>query len=146
VAARQRSWLIGSLAAFVLAMVSPYLCSHSPAGEAVGTEPTVTQPTVPTTLTAAQSWNYPGDTKTVRFQVAYTGSDSQGDEFLDPKQDDTTGLVAVVFGENVASFGSHPIALYGGQTFAMTGKTSSYDGHPQIIVSSPSQIVLSTNG
>ncbi len=139
-------WLIGSLGFFAATMVGLYLYSHSPAGEAVRTEPTVPTTHQQSHLTAGQTWDHIGNTTTVRFHVSYTGSDSQGDEFLDPLQDYTSGFVVVVFSEYLSEFQPDPAQEFEGRTVDVTGTISKYDGHPQIVVSSPSQLSLAPGG
>lgn len=139
-------WLIGSLVLFTASMVFLYLYSHSPAGEAVRTEPTGATEQHQSGLTAAQAWDHIGDKETVRFHVGYTASDNEGDEFLDQLQDYTSGFVVVVFRENTSAFQVDPVQAFGGRTVDVTGTISEYKGHPQVIVSSPSQISLAPGG
>ena len=52
--------------------------------------------------------------------------------------------MVVVFSENIDKFQTDPIEAFGGRTVDVTGTIESYAGHPQIIVTLPSQISVAS--
>ncbi len=103
-------------------------------GHKNGSAPVATKSSSVTPLTAAQAWSHIGDTATVEYRVAYTATDSAGDEFLNEDKSYLDGFTAVVFQGELGYFASDPIATYGGQTIDVTGQIQSYEGHPEILV------------
>ncbi len=93
-------------------------------------------------ITGAQAWNYVGQTKTVRYYVAYTGSSSAGTEFLDQKVHYTNGFITTIFASGVANFPTEPAQAYYGHTIDVTGTISIHSNYVEIIASSPSQIQI----
>src|SRR5450631_3921268 len=95
------------------------------------------------TLTADQAWNHIGDS-TIQYQVSYATTDNGGDEFLNQKQVYLSGFTAVIFSSNLLAFPNDPEATYDGATIDVTGTIQSYEGHPEIVVSNPSQIAMAS--
>lgn len=93
-------------------------------------------------LSPSESGKHIGEVKTVKFRVASTGSSSSGTEFLNAYSNYLDGFTAVVFSEDVFKFTSDPISTYSGREVLVTGTISTYQGRPQIIIRSPSQIRL----
>lgn len=97
-------------------------------------------------LTADQAWNHIGDSATVQYQVGYATTDSQGDEFLNQDRSYLSGFTAVIYRDSLGTFSSDPIETYAGATIEVSGLIQSYEGHPEIVVSGPSQIILTGTG
>jgi DNA/RNA endonuclease YhcR with UshA esterase domain len=111
-----------------------------------------TEPT-PQWLTARNqvvSWtqtsNYVGQYLTVEGTVVYTFVDSRGDNFLDFHNPYQGYFAVVIFSSDTGSFRCSPASFYLNKDVRVTGIISMYNGSPQIIVNSPSQIEVAYIG
>jgi len=80
--------------------------------------------------------------RTVDYSVGYPLRTSAGDEFLNEKTDYLTGFTTVVFRSDQGNFSVDPIDAYGGREIEVKGTVTTYEGHPEIIVTDPTQIRL----
>ena len=136
--ARQQKWLWASLAFLAVWMVVLYFYSH--AQHSAQSVNTTTTTSASTTLSAAQAWNAIGQEATVQFSVGYPYTSTAGDEFLNEKQNYLSGFTAVIYRSELSNFQTDPVTEYGNSTVDVTGTITQYEGHPEIIVSEPSQI------
>lgn len=91
-------------------------------------------------LTAQEAMNSVGKTTCVEF---YIGNPSQfkGEVFLNEKADYTKGFQAVILADSLKNF-DDPVSQYRYKTIRVSGLIVQYDGHPGIIVSAPSDIIV----
>ncbi len=113
----------------------------------------VTSSKPPQWLTARNqvvSWtaasNYVGQYLTVEGTVVYTFVDSRGDTFLDFHNPYQGYFAGVIFAGDAGSFRCSPASFYLNKDVRITGAISPYNGSPQIIVNSPSQIEVAYMG
>ena len=93
-------------------------------------------------FTASQAWNEIGQSGCIEFNVGYTYVSSAGNAYLDQYANYSTGIeVWIPAGY---SFGAGDTTKYANQTIRVTGVITSYEGAPQIEVTSPSQISLAS--
>ena len=91
-------------------------------------------------FTASQAWNEIGQSGCVRFNVGYTDISAAGNAYLDQFSDYSTGVEVWIPASY--SFGAGDTTKYANKTVRVTGIITSYEGAPQIEVTSPSQISL----
>jgi hypothetical protein len=91
-------------------------------------------------LTAQDAMNSVGKTACVEF---FVGNPSQfkGEVFLNEKSDYTKGFQAVILADSLKNF-SDPVSQYRSKTIRVSGLIVEYDGHPGIIVDTPSDITV----
>ena len=91
-------------------------------------------------LTSRQAMTSVGQTACVEF---FVGNPSQfkGEVFLNEMSDYTKGFQAVILSDSVANF-NDPVSQYRAKTIRVSGLIVEYDGHPGIIVKSPSDITV----
>jgi hypothetical protein len=89
-------------------------------------------------LTSREAMSSVGTTACVEF---YVGNPSQfkGEVFLNEIADYTKGFQAVIQPDSVDNF-DNPLSKYRYRTIRVTGLIVEYDGHPGIVVKSPSDI------
>ena len=92
-------------------------------------------------LTSVETWKHIGEVRTVRYYVGYPFRSSKGNVFLNEKQDYKTGFTTVIFSTMAPTFGD-PVHKFGYQTIEVTGLIKMYEGHPEIIVNIPGEIVI----
>ena len=88
--------------------------------------------------TSDEAWNNIGATGCVIYHVASPYRSSEGDVFLNEKHNYSTGFVGVVFRSSGANAGAE--TSWGNKTIEVSGQISLYEGHPQIVVESNSQV------
>lgn len=89
-------------------------------------------------FTASQAWKEIGQSGCVQFSVGYTDISAAGNAYLDQYSDYSAGVgVWIPAGY---SFGASDTTKYANKTIRVTGVITSYEGAPQIEVTSPSQI------
>jgi hypothetical protein len=99
-------------------------------------------PTPPTACISAQdAWNNIGQYKCVEYFVGNPFRSSKGNVFLNELSDYKRGFSAVIMAFSTSSFGD-PISKYGNKTIRVTGLIQTYEGHPEIIVNNPANIIL----
>lgn len=106
--------------------------------------PSTTTSVTPTTtscITAQEAYNEIGQTACVEYTVGYATESGSGNVFLDEYTDYTRGFTVTIYSEDVSKF-NNPVSEYQGQTIDVTGTIAPYEGHPEIIVSDPSQITV----
>lgn len=91
-------------------------------------------------LTSRQAMTSVGQTACVEF---FVGNPSQfkGEVFLNEMSDYTKGFQAVILSDSLANF-KDPVSQYRAKTIRVSGLIVEYDGHPGIIVKSPSDITV----
>ncbi len=94
----------------------------------------------PKVISASEAWNAIGQQATVQYFVGYPYTSSAGNEFLNQEQNYLSGFTAVVYSDDISNFATDPLAEYGNTTVDVTGTITQYGGHPEMIVSKPSQI------
>jgi hypothetical protein len=97
----------------------------------------------PRVITAAEAPSFLGETKTVRFHVGYTYTDSDGTEFLDQYQNYSSGFIVTIFASDLAHFSVDPASTYGGDTVDVTGTISTYNGYCEIL--NPTSIAVASD-
>ena len=92
-------------------------------------------------LAPDEAWKHIGEVRTVRYHVGNPYRSARGNVFLNEKQDYKTGFTTVIFATIAPTFGD-PVGKYGYHTIEVTGLIRMYEGHPEIIVNIPAEIVL----
>lgn len=137
-----KNWAIGVLVVIVL--VVGYLALKKPAA----TSPTPTNLPVGSTtvsgscLTTQEAWNHIGETACVQYHVASPYQSGKSNVFLNEKADYKNGFTVTIFSNSLSNFSGSPVSTYGNKTIQATGLLKMYQGHPEIIVNGPSQIVV----
>lgn len=104
--------------------------------------PPTYDPSSPTACISAQdAWNNIGKYKCVEYTVGNPFRSSKGNVFLNEFSDYKKGFTAVIMAYSTSSFGD-PISKYGYKTIRVTGLIQTYEGHPEIMVNNPANIVL----
>jgi hypothetical protein len=123
-------------------------CSVNSAPESGLLQPSQSETTIPSpqvkyapALTAEEVWKHIGEVRTVRYHVGNPYRSARGNVFLNEKQDYKTGFTTVIFATVAQTFGD-PAAKYGYRTIEVTGLIRMYEGHPEIIVNIPAEIVI----
>ena len=91
-------------------------------------------------LTSRQAMTSVGKSACVEF---FVGNPSQfkGEVFLNEMSDYTKGFQAVILSGSIAKF-DNPVSQYRAKTIRVSGLIVEYDGHPGIIVKTPSDITV----
>jgi len=92
-------------------------------------------------VTSQEAYNEIGNNACVEYYVGYATESRAGNVFLDEKTDYANGFSVTIYSGNVYKF-NNPVSTYNGQTIDVTGHIQQYQGHPEIIVSNPSQITI----
>ena len=97
----------------------------------------------------SEAKNHIGETVTVYGPVVrtkYASSSKGGPTFLDIglSHPDTNRMDVIIYAESRGNFSGAPENMYSGKTIFVTGKVKLYDGVPEIIVSSESQIQIAS--
>ena len=129
-----RAVVVALIVVLVILVIAHRVTNHSaPVASTSGTETS-------RCFTAAQAWNEIGKSGCVQFNVGYTDVSAAGNSYLDQYANYSTGVeVWIPAGY---SFGAGDTTEYANQTIRVTGVITSYEGAPQIEVTSPSQISL----
>ena len=123
-------------------MVHAWITRALPPDPTTTTINTAGLPATSKCFTASQAWNEIGQSGCVQFNVGYTDVSAAGNEYLDQYANYSTGVeVWIPAGY---SFGAGDTTEYANQTIRVTGVITSYEGAPQIEVTSPSQISLAS--
>jgi hypothetical protein len=93
-------------------------------------------------ITTKDAWGKIGKSATVEFYVSKAVETSAGSVFLDEKNDYANGFVAALLWRSRSAFRSDMVSYYEGKTIRVSGKVTRYAGHPQILLTQPSQISL----
>jgi len=93
-----------------------------------------------------QAANYVGQMKTVEGKIVYTYVSSKGNVFLDFRYPYQGYFYVVIFSSDVKNFPFSPAAFYLNKEVRVTGLIQMYQGSPEIIVHSPSQIEVAYMG
>jgi hypothetical protein len=91
-------------------------------------------------LTSIEAMNSVGKTTCVEFFVG-NASQYQGIVYLNEKADYIKGFQAVILADSAVNF-KDPVSQYRNKTIRVSGLIVEYDGHPGIIVKSPSDITV----
>jgi len=89
---------------------------------------------------------YGGQTRTVEGTIVYTFTSSKGNVFLDFRYPYQGYFYAVIFSSDVRNFAFNPASFYLNKEVRITGPIQLYQGSPEIIVHSPSQIEVAYMG
>jgi len=140
-----KNWVIGILVVMVLVLGYSVLNKNTtqiqPPAETGTAQPTQALPsTQADCLTAQEAWSHIGETACIEFTVENPYQSSKGNVFLNEKQNYKTGFTVFIPSNSVRNFNGNPVSLYGYKTIQVTGLLRMYQGHPEIIVNSPSQI------
>ena len=102
-------------------------------------------PSDPNVINWADAGKYVGQTKTVEGTVvrAYRSASAIFLDFHDPYQG---YFMAVIFKSDWANFKFQPEIFYKNKEVRVTGLIKTYQGSPEIIVSSPTQIEVANMG
>jgi DNA/RNA endonuclease YhcR with UshA esterase domain len=141
-----KNWIIGILVVIILLFGYSLLNKNNTRllPETERPPDQITQPTQTQNkcLTAQETWTHIGETTCVEFTVESPYQSSKGNVFLNEKQNYKTGFTVFIPSASVRNFNGNPVSLYGYKTIRVTGLLRTYQGHPEIIVNSPSQIVV----
>ncbi len=92
--------------------------------------------------TAEQSWDHIGEAGCVYYYVGSPFfSSNSNTSFLNERSDYRNGFTAVIFNSDLYKF-ADPVNDYGYKNIEVSGQLETYEGHPQIVVDGPSQIVI----
>jgi len=97
------------------------------------------QPAAPSCYTASQASAEEGNSGCVQF-TGYAYTSSSGQMYLDQSLSAPYGFSAYI--PAGSSFGSSLLSQYSGQNIDVTGSIVNYNGEPEIVVNSASQITL----
>jgi len=100
---------------------------------------TTPQPSTPSCYTAAQASAEEGNSGCVQF-TGYAYTSSSGQMYLDQSLSAPYGFSAYI--PAGSSFGPSLLNQYSGQNIDVTGSIVNYNGEPEIVVNSASQILL----
>ena len=108
---------------------------------------TAAQQEAPSAIPWQDAANYEGESVTIEGPVKgtmYADTSNGEPTFLNVGMDypDPGRFTVVIWGENRSVFPEAPEDLYAGQTIRVTGTVDSYEGVPQIEVTSPSDIEI----
>ena len=93
-----------------------------------------------------QAANYPGQSKTVEGTIVRTYASSKGTVFLDFHDPYQGYFEVTIFASDVKNFPFSPVSFYLNKEVRVTGTIELYQGAPEIIVHSPSQIEVACMG
>ena len=93
-----------------------------------------------------QASNYAGQLKTVEGTIVRTYTSSKGNVFLDFHDPYQGFFDAVIFSSDLTNFHFDPASFYLNKEVRITGTIQLYQGAPEIIVHSPSQIEVANIG
>jgi len=132
-------------AIFILLLLSIIGCSQQ---SSYTPPPTYTPPPPPydaspptACISSQDAWNNIGQYKCVEYFVGNPFRSSKGNVFLNELSDYKKGFSAVIMASSTSGFGD-PISKYGNKTIQVTGLIQTYEGHPEIIVNNPANIIL----
>ncbi len=94
----------------------------------------------------SQASNYVGQYVTVEGTVVYTFFSSTSTTFLDFHYPFQGYFHAIIFASDLSSFSFSPSSFYLNKDVRITGTIQLYNGDPEIVVSSPSQIEVAYMG
>jgi micrococcal nuclease len=136
-----KNWIIGGLAILVIFLGFSYLKNQNNDRNGVIPTPTAEVSTpISNCISASDAWNYIGEEKCVEYYVASPFRSGKGNVFLNEKRDYKNGFTVWIPSNSVNNFSGDPISEYGYKTIQVSGQIRMYQGHPEIIVNSPSQI------
>ena len=93
-----------------------------------------------------QASNYVGQSKTVEGKIVRTYASSKGNVFLDFHDPYQGYFEVTIFSSDVMNFPFSPVSFYLNKEVRVTGTIELYQGAPEIIVHSPSQIEVAYMG
>jgi micrococcal nuclease len=93
-----------------------------------------------------QAANYAGQSKTVEGKIVRTYASSKGNVFLDFHDPYQGYFEVTIFSSDVKNFPFSPVSFYLNKEVRVTGTIEMYQGAPEIIVHSPSQIEVAYMG
>jgi hypothetical protein len=93
-----------------------------------------------------QAANYVGQSKTVEGKIVRTYASSKGTVFLDFHDPYQGYFEVTIFSSDVKNFPFSPVSFYLNKEVRVTGTIELYQGAPEIIVHSPSQIEVAYMG
>ena len=129
-------------AIFVLLLSVSGCAQQSPQTSQTPYTPPAYDPAPPTACISAQdAWNNIGQYKCVEYSVGNPFRSSKGNVFLNELSDYKKGFSTVIMAYSTSSFGD-PISKYGNKTIRVTGLIQTYEGHPEIILNNPANIIL----
>ena len=102
--------------------------------------PSTPAPAAPSCFPAAQAASKEGQNGCIQFMVGYTYTSAKGEMYLDQYSDYTSGFSVWI--PSGYSFGPAALSQYANKTIDVTGQITSYNGAPEIEVTSASQIQL----
>jgi hypothetical protein len=93
-----------------------------------------------------QAANYIGQSKTVEGKIVRTYASTKGTVFLDFHDPYQGYFEVTIFASDVKNFPFSPVSFYLNKEVRVTGTIELYQGSPEIIVHSPSQIEVANMG
>jgi DNA/RNA endonuclease YhcR with UshA esterase domain len=94
----------------------------------------------------SQAASYSGQSKTVEGTIVYTFVSSKGNVFLDFHNPYQGYFSVIIFSSSVGNFKFQPASFYLNKEVRITGLIQMYQGAPEIIVNTPSQIEVANMG
>ena len=149
----KRVWIVLLVCLLLGAIAGCGASASTSSGGAPSQEPqpeyteTAAQQEAPSAIPWQDAASYDGESVTIEGPVAGTmyADTSNGDPtFLNVGTDypDPGRFTVVIWGEDRGAFSGAPEDLYAGQTIRVTGTVDSYEGVPQIAISSPDYIEI----
>ncbi len=92
-------------------------------------------------IDSQEAYNEYGKSTCVEYYVGFATTSKNGNVFLDEKTNYTSGFSVTIYSNNVSKF-NDPVTQYSNKTIDVSGTIAQYQGHPEIIVSDPSQISI----
>jgi len=132
----------------VTEMITETVTATPPSGPVI-TEPAKPKwlsPSDPNVINWADAGKYVGKTKTVEGTIVRTYRSSTNTIFLNFHDPYQGYFYAVIFASDLKSFPFKPEDFYRGKEVRITGLIKLYQGSPEIIVESPSQIEVANMG
>lgn len=115
--------------------------SNSSSPSSAPAQSAVSIPTSQTCITSQEAYSEIGQNTCVEYYVGYATESSNSNVFLDENTDYTNGFSVTIFSDSLSKF-SDPVGTYNGKTIDVSGTIKRYQGHPEIIVTDPSQITI----
>ena len=140
-----KNWIIGGLVFLVIILGFSYLKNQNGVGNGITPTPPITEKeitTSPNCISSQEAWNYVGQEKCVEYYVASPFRSRKGNVFLNEKRDYKNGFTVWIPSGSINNFSGDPISEYGYRTIQVSGQIRMYQGHPEIIANSPSQITV----
>lgn len=142
-----KNWIIGALVVVVVFLGykfisgEPQISTQTPTSTQIETS-AINPTNISNCIDSTEAWNQIGKNTCVEFYVGSPFRSGKGNVFLNEKRDYKNGFTVWIPSGSVSNFSGNPITMYGYKTIQVTGLIRMYQGHPEIIANSQSQIIV----